>query len=364
MSRFGLMGTGCLVLAGLVLSLRTKRLVPPRTADRSGFSLIDVLVVLAIISLLISLLMPAVQRSREAARRLSCQSNQRQLGLAIANFEATRNHLPNVDQLPNGLVSGGFPDSSDISVQTLLLPYLDQAPLFQQIKLDDYLLVYSKMGVNSTLNNAVLKIPVPVFQCPSDNVPPGGCSYPLSCGTSPGLHGNLDLPSDEAARAGYIGRLTGQFGSFTDGLSQTVILSERSIGDMNLTTYTPSRDEAFYGQFNGFSAGTAARSCGNVPNPPSDHFSFTGTCWLATGYGYTWYNHVLTPNSRTPDCSDSQVLGNNSLGCHSARSTHTGGVNATFGDGSVRFINEEIDLKVWRAMGTSQGNEIVSGGTP
>ncbi len=333
-----------------------------RSQGRAGYTIMDLIVALAIVSLLVSLLLPAIERSREAARKLLCQSNQKQICLAVANFAEAQNRLPNVDALPLTTLPGGLPTSSSISIQALLLPYLDQMPLFQQIRLDEYLLGYSVTGISSKLNSTLLKTSVPLFQCPSDGVPAGGCSYVFSSGTSPGLHTNYDMPIEEAASTGYVGHLMNQHARFTDGLSQTVILSERLVGDLNLARYTPVRDHAYHQGFNGFSAGTAAASCASVTNPPAGHFSYEGTCWLARGHGYTWYNHILTPNSRTPDCSDSRVLGGNTLGCHTARSAHFGGVIAGLGDGSVRFISSEIDTHVWRALGTSHGNEVLTAG--
>jgi prepilin-type processing-associated H-X9-DG protein len=317
---------------------------------------------MAIVALLVSLLMPAIENSREAARKLSCQSNQKQIGLAVPNFADAQNRLPNLDVLPLTSLPGGLSISSDISIQALLLPYLDQASIYRQIRFDEYQLGFSANGVSSKLNSSLLKTPVPLFQCPSDGVPAGGCSYVFSCGTSPGLHENLNLPANEAASRGYVGRRMSQYASLSDGLSQTVILSERLVGGRILQRYTPSRDHAFYPAFNGFSAETAARSCTGVTDPPVGHFSYVGTCWLAMGYGYTWYNHVLTPNSQIPDCSDHRALGGNTHGCHTARSAHSGGVNAAFGDGSVRFISSEIDTNVWRALGTSGGNEVNAAG--
>jgi len=324
---------------------------------RSGYTLLDIMVVIAIIGLLCSLLAPAIERSREAAQRLSCLNREKQLSLAIANFASAQNRLPNVDSLPTTTGPFGMPLSPNISIQALLLPYLDQTSVYQTIRLNDFELDFSATGATSQSNSIPLKTRVAVFECASDAVPAGGCSFVLSCGTSPGLHGNFGVPIGEAAAAGYIGQTRSQFASLTDGLSQTVILSERLVGGQSRQHYDPTRDNAYYAAFNGFSAGTAARSCENVTNPPADHFSFIGTAWLAAGYGYTWYNHVLTPNSEIPDCSDHRVLGGNTQGCHTARSAHPRGVNAALGDGSVRFFSENINLQVWRALGTSQGGE-------
>jgi len=335
------------------------RVVP---SERAGYTLIDLIVAMAVLGLLMALLTPAIERSREATRRLQCQNHQRQLGLAIANFSSAHGQLPTPATVPE--VSGpfGIMVGSGVSVQSVLLPYLDQASVYQQIQYAFGDIRFDASGVASMLNPTLLKKRLAVFECPSDSVPAGGCSFVLSGGTSPGLHTSIDLSPPDGAHAGYISGVRRDEASILDGLSQTVIMSERLVGDRNPGRYTVAQDHAYLQSFDGFSAATAARSCLQVGDPHAAHFSHVGTCWLASGYGYTWYNHVLTPNSHTPDCSDSHTLGEASAGCHSARSWHFGGVNAMFGDGAVRFISESIDLNVWRSLGTIQGGEAIATG--
>ena len=327
---------------------------------RGGYTLIDLIVVMAILGLLMALLLPAVEQSREAARRLQCLNQQRQLGLAIAGFSSAHSRLPNLGVIPEVSSPSGIRFSSDISIHTLLLPYLDQAAVFQQVQYIFGDLTFGAQGVASSLHPELLRKRIPIFECPSDSVPAGGCSYVLSGGTSPGLHTNTELVAPDAALSGYVSTLLNHEAAVLDGLSQTVILSERLIGDRNTGRYTAAQDHAYLGTFDGFSAASAAQSCLQVPDPPVSHFSHVGTCWLASGYGYTWYNHILTPNSRTPDCSDHHALGQGAAGCHTARSWHFGGVNALSGDGAARFINENIDTRAWRALGTTQGGEAIA----
>jgi len=324
---------------------------------RSGYTLIDLVVVMSILGLLMALLMPAAERSREAARRLQCLNQQRELGLAIAGFSSAHSRLPNLGAVPEVNGPFGINVASGVSIHTLLLPFLDQVAVYQQVQYASGDITFGQQGVSSALNSELLRKRIAVFECPSDSVPAGGCSYVLSGGTSPGLHTNTDLVAPDAAMSGYVGRLLNDEAALADGLSQTVILSERLVGDRNPGRYTPARDHAYLSTFDGFSAATAAQSCLLVPDPPASHFSHIGTCWLASGYGYTWYNHILTPNSRTPDCSDSHAA---TTGCHTARSWHFGGVNAMSGDGAARFISENIDLNVWRALGTSRGSETIA----
>ncbi len=360
--RVAFAGGAILALVGLcclICSTKQPRKVSVNVGTRAGYTLVDLVVVTAIVGLLISLLMPAVQSAREAANRLQCQNHQKQIGLAISNFSSTGQRLPNLESVPK-VTSPLGPVSPLVSIQAMLLPYLDKANVYQQVRYEYDDIKFLSTGVASQQNASLLKQRVAVFECPSDSVPAGGNSYVLSCGTSPGLHGNYDLQPPAAAIRGYIGADIDSEAAFTDGLSQTVIMSERLVGDRDPAYYTPWRDNAYLSTFDGFSAATAENSCRQVGNPPETNFSYGGTCWLAAGYGYTWYNHVLTPNSRTPDCSGSRILGGNTAGGHAARSWHVGGVNATLGDGSVRFINDSIDLTVWRALGTSRGGESIA----
>lgn len=329
-------------------------------SKRRGFTIIDVVVAMAVMALLMSLLMPAVERSREAARKVQCQNNQRQLGLAIANFSGTHGKLPNLDLVPPVTHPAGFLLSSDVSIHSLLLPYLDQSDIFRELQHQFGDLQFTATGVTSVVNTKLLSKRISVFECSSDSVPAGGNSYVLSCGTSPGLHTNTELHPPDAGLAGYVGGTHNYESLFTDGLSQTVILSERLVGDRNVARYTAAQDHAYLLAFDGFSAASAEQSCRQVSDPPTAHFSHVGTSWLAGGYGYTWYNHVLTPNSRIPDCSDHHALGQITAGCHTARSWHLGGVNTMLGDGSVRFLSEAIDMRVWRALGTSHGGEAIA----
>ncbi len=85
-----------------------------------------------------------------------------------------------------------------------------------------------------------------------------------------------------------------------------------------------------------------------------------GTSWLFGGYDHTWYNHALTPNAATPDCSSGRGIYGTVVGAMTARSYHPGGVHVSFGDGSVRFINDRVDLIVWRGISSRNGREVVA----
>src|SRR4029079_2267711 len=125
----------------------------PNRAPRGGFTLIELLVVIAIIGVLVSLLLPAGQQAREAARRTQCKNNLKQLGLAFHNFENTYTWLPSSLRPPTA-------GTVRFSVLTQLLPYLDQAAIFNQYN--------QTINWSAGTNVPLSKTPLPVFQCPSD----------------------------------------------------------------------------------------------------------------------------------------------------------------------------------------------------
>lgn len=148
----------------------------------------------------------------------------------------------------------------------------------------------------------------------------------------------------------------------TDGLSQTILLSERIVGDFDSSVFTPSRDTYYYdGPPNPPFLETPtdyAEACATrFTNPLRGEMSFGGATWLLAGKAYTIYNHVLGPNSVTPDCTAAGPWMYDSA--TTARSWHRGGVNVAFADGSTRFIAESIDVYLWRALGTRNGREVV-----
>jgi type II secretory pathway pseudopilin PulG len=329
---------------------------------RCGFTILELLVVTGVASLLIALLVPAVQSAREAARRLDCSSRQRQLALALHAFHDSHRVLPGVtyDRAP----SPAFPRM--LSEWARVLPELDQSVVYQQIDFDS-----AESGASAypgpprlvlSNNQRLLQTSLRVFTCPSDGVPSGGCSYRVCRGSAPGM----SVARGERAPGGpgvFPLRPTRSPVSFelvTDGLSQTVLLSEKIVGDGDPRMYRPHQDTFFLpasipaSQLN--TPDKFANACSRqFTNPLLGEMSYGGFTWLLAGKAYTAYNHVLAPNSRNPDCTN----GGAPLyqGVITARSWHVGGVNATFADGSGRFISESIDLDVWRGLGTRGGNE-------
>lgn len=159
------------------------------------------------------------------------------------------------------------------------------------------------------------------------------------------------------ALQGYRSLLGRRDADFRDGKSNTTAFSERLSGDRDSGHYTPWRDVVSVnpGPPGLLTPNDAMAACRWPVSVAPVHFSFGGTTWALSGYSQTWYNHVLPPNSDTPDCVDGGPFGH---GAFTARSLHRGGVNVLFADGSGRFTNESIDLDAWRALGSVAGGEL------
>lgn len=327
-----------------------------------GVTVIELLVALGVISILVSLLLPAVQSSREAARRMECLANLRQLGIATESFVSTHGKYPGIQRVsaPAGVI---VPPSPKESIHARLLPFLDQAAVYS--RLDPLNQGHELSEPPAAIQNAfALGVDVPVFKCPSDRAPPGGNNYRGCLGPTTGLHGTIGerrpagTPIDEEGLFGIF-QIEFRPARVRDGQSHTLLFSERVVGDANSNEYSPFRDLAGLdgGHFN--RPNDAVVACAGF-TAPDRHYSFLGSTWVLPYYAHVGYNHVLPPNSRVPDCMDS-TLDRFSQGAMTARSMHSGGVNAVFADGAARFVAETIDLKVWRALGSINGGEVNDG---
>lgn len=328
-------------------SLRTAR-------RRRAATLSELLVALGILGLLVSLLLPAVQNSREAARRLTCNSRLRQIGLSLHGHQAALGALPRGGDMLG--TPGVLPRLH--APHLYLLPYLDEQPLYDRIDLQiiahrDALIV---PGVNDA-NEEIKRLRVPVFLCPSD---PGSGEarnhYRANIGaTAFPRYSNVEQQTPRSAVAGafFPVKATLRPPDFQDGLSQTVAFSEKSSGDWSDLRFTPSAEyfrlgsmelQTLWASPNGDRDFVAA--CGRLTNTNPAHESTVGGYWFYADFTDTWYNHLLTPNHPTPDC------GGDFGGVMTARSAHAAGVNVVMMDGSTRFVSDGIAESVWHALGT------------
>ena len=319
---------------------------------RWGFSLVELLVSLGVISTLLGFIAPAIQASRESSRRLQCLNHMRQFAVAEHSFESAHGHFPEVSFGPSdniGLVSRAI-----LSHHYSLLPYLDQTATFQQVDVS--------AGLQSSLNTppvyAGASLPnIPLFHCPSDIFRSGCNSLRVCAGTSPGLHGYDFSSNGDRPLGGFgVGR-SRQASEFTDGQSNTIMLSERVLGDWDSNRYEPFRDIAMQIPGDFLTPDEAAWRCRDLVIPNNVAYSHGGGSWLYEFYAHTAFNNVLPPNSPIPDCSSALRLDQIPQGAFSARSLHRGGVNVAFVDGSARFISESISLNLWRGLASASGNE-------
>jgi prepilin-type N-terminal cleavage/methylation domain-containing protein len=322
---------------------------------QQGFTLIELLVVIAIIAGLVGLLLPAVQAAREAARRMSCSNNLRQIGLALHNHHAALNYLP------PGSVSKENPQVPTTpwtfyrwSALAMLSPYLENTAAYNLLELN-LPLYNSGFGITPE-NREGVKALVPTFLCPSDvsqrlNPNFGPTNYQFNAGT--GMAGGTPLESDGL----FFVNSKIRFADILDGSSNTIAISESILGVGGMQNTDPRTGYRF----------TFVAPLTNSACESSVIWNYTdprGFSWANGEYRNSLYNHYLTPNSQTPDCIGVFFGGGfrtiyTPFGWKAARSRHIAGVNAMKADGSVAFISDSVDLSVWQSVSTRSGGEII-----
>ena len=309
---------------------------------RPAFTLIELLVVIAIIAILIGLLLPAVQKVREAAARMKCSNNLHQLGIATHNYHDANGELPPGWDFPTSWGALG-----------LVLPYIEQDNLFRTMD--------PKQPLTAAVNQPGVMTTVGLYLCPSDRQNPsptlgGATNYHTNNGNLPIFVIARGLNTDVQPNGVFYTNSKGiTLVGITDGTSNTALASEKLLGDGNMGQISPDIDT-----FNGpngqpgrpANADEAASWCQSVDisNPANQFPIFMGAPWA---HGQHSYQHIMLPNTRS--CGWLPSL----RAAMTPSSRHTGGVNVLLGDGSVRFVRNAIDLYTWRALGSRNGGEVL-----
>jgi prepilin-type N-terminal cleavage/methylation domain-containing protein/prepilin-type processing-associated H-X9-DG protein len=365
-----------------------------------GFTLIELLVVIAIIAVLIALLLPAVQSAREAARRIQCTNNLKQLGLALQNYiSATGAAPPGIDtttSYPGTAPPGQLALWTTWSAQALMLPYIEQGPLYNAANFNWG--CYSP-GPAGAINASVYQTRIAGFLCPSDGLAgqQNINSYYGSIGDS-----TIGYPVDGVTTGIFqVYNSSNSCASVTlaaiiDGTSNTIAFGEGLVGDYSKTnTYRGNGmagvvDSAgiVYGSANPPLPGnnaetnpaavlTALQTCNTfwAALPSSCGSScdgmgvkqYTGQLWALGERGQSLFNTVVTPNSKqypwrscrmsSAACASCAMDGTTFV---NASSNHPGGCNFSFADGSVRFIKDSVNMQTYESLGTRNGGEVLS----
>jgi prepilin-type N-terminal cleavage/methylation domain-containing protein/prepilin-type processing-associated H-X9-DG protein len=337
---------------------------------RTGFTLIELLVVVFIIAALIALLLPAVIGAREAARRIRCVNNLKQLGIAFHNYELSMGTLPPPLFLTAG--SNNLPKSVGWSALSRLLSQIEQSALFDAINFS--------FAFDVSANFTVASTSVSIFNCPSEVNPStydasqmfpelpkaGTTNYAVSEGDCY-IWGGFNY-NTKPNRSVFAPNVCRKLAEITDGLSNTLLMSEVKTRQSQITECgwllnmrypdsVPGTDVPFDVRVGVVSAS----ACSIVI---SGHSLWADGAADQTGFtAARGPNHPEQPDYAESEFSDTmsvrEYLGGPTFASVTSRSYHSGGVNALFGDGSVKFIASSINVALWRALGTRAGGEVI-----
>lgn len=347
-----------------------------RRPARRAFTLVELLVVIAILGSLIALLLPAVQSAKEAARRLKCGNNLKQMGLALNNYFSANKSLP------SGAMSKPYPKAPSHphsfyrwSALAALLPYMENKQVHDLLDLS--LPMYMPGGgypISEPNKLGVSKL-LPDFLCPSDlneavKTGMGPTNYAVCSGS--GMGGGTPFKTDGLF---YVNSAVSKIG---DGASHTAAIAESLLGadtprntSGQFTSFSTARSYKFVLGFSG-PADLSNVKCNGSKNYNSMASSGNdprGFSWASGEYRCSMYNHYYGPNAKEYDCIASATTDPtpgtakpilySSFGWRAARSMHPSGVNVLYADGSVHLTEDDIDLKLWQGLSTRSGGDLV-----
>jgi prepilin-type N-terminal cleavage/methylation domain-containing protein/prepilin-type processing-associated H-X9-DG protein len=347
-----------------------------QTSRRRAFTLIELLVVIAIIAVLIALLLPAVQAAREAARRIQCVNNLKQIGLALHNYISATNVLP-----PGRVNSHIAGQGNCWGAYAEILPQLDQQALFSSFNFNiapDSDPTASLSAANVTGFSTFLT----VLLCPSDSAPVlvsvsngnyATHNYPMNTGSTYSVVQNPAPPLTDRPNGVLFENSAISPAAITDGMSGTVAIAE-TIRSIPGATYANNPLDVFLITGNNSTTGPPITSdadyvsmCLSLPATTTQFQDTRGVRWHYGAPGHSLYNHRRVPNDKQPDCRGglphsirSDPLWNWLSLNVTSRSVHPGGVNALLCDGHVQFVKNTINLVVWQSLGSRNGGEVVS----
>ena len=360
---------------------------------RAGLTLIELLVVIAIIGILLAFLLPAVQAAREAARRLHCVNNLKQIGLALNSYHSARDVWPMGTSVPSSSNSEHW---THWSAQIMLLPYLENQSMFDAANFSIAPFETDPHNQNTT----VIWTPLSTFLCPSDsNSGMGSTNDAVNVGRENNYMASMGTTMFDNS-GNNTGTSTGCFAlcqvgtnpppgrplyvacygfrDFRDGTSQTIAFSEAVAGRQDTTMNRGNGVKGVGGLPSVFDARllgmpaviAALDTC--QQNWQSMQQSQTaenqaGNYWATGETGCTLFNTIVPPNSKSytfATCADwgqNQELTDRSTFVN-ATSNHSGGVNCLMADGGVRFVKDSVDMRIWWGLGTRAGGEVIGSG--
>ncbi len=363
-----------------------------RPAERHAFTLIELLVVIAIIAVLIALLLPAVQAAREAARRLQCTNNLKQIGLAMHNYHQAANCFP------LGVANCNFPGHLMLTTYTwdcwsshaMMLDQLEQTAMYNAINFNLNNNVPNSLGFYA--NSTVTGQRVAAFLCPSD--PNAGSlslvrpadkrtdmldlSYVASSGTTTLSPNNIVYTRGSWANQGSTGLFWWyrSYGirSVTDGTSNTVAFSEALVSNGQASNGYPGNSmtgisgaggaaQQYDANQNSTAVMAGLNACNLAWNSGQGINEFRGIFWEIGSLGMTMFNTIVPPSSTNYKWGDCRYTGGgypNDATFANANSNHPGGANVLFADGSVHFIKSSINMYTWWSLGTKANGEVIS----